>query len=84
MRKVLDLLPDFAVTDPCMSKIPTKRIARRKAVAALARRRVISPRRSSYLKPSSDTLASLNEDTSKMPTFRTAEELIRFLEKDGN
>jgi len=40
------------------------------------------PRRSSYLKPSAETLASLNEDTSKLPVYRTAEELIKALNED--
>ena len=38
-------------------------------------------RRSSYLEPSAETLASLNTDFSKLPSYRTAAELIRSLEK---
>jgi len=42
------------------------------------------PRRSSYLQPSAETLASLNEDSSTLPTYRTAAELIRALEEDSS
>lgn len=40
------------------------------------------PRRSSVLELSAETMASLNEDSTKLHRYRTAEDLIRSLEED--
>jgi hypothetical protein len=66
-----------------MSKIPTKRVpARRKPAAARRRPHFPLRRRSSYLEPSAETLASMNEDTSQHTVYRTAEEFFRALDED--
>lgn len=83
--KRVDQMVNFAVTGMSMSRIPTKRVrVGRRPASSVRRKQFLLPRRSSYLTPSAETLASLNEDSSRLPVYHTAEELIRALEDESS